>query len=131
MEHPHKLVFTTHIPMRWGDMDAMGHVNNTLYFRYAEQARTEWIASMSLIEPGASVLINASCTFLIPLTYPGTVEARIYLGRPGRSSIQTYYDLRPVGDERIYAEGSAKIVCTDPATGKSAPLPEGLRRMAE
>lgn len=34
-----KLVFETRFPVRWGDMDAMGHVNNTVYFRYLETAR--------------------------------------------------------------------------------------------
>ena len=34
------------IPIRWGDMDAMGHVNNTVYFRYMEQARIEWLESI-------------------------------------------------------------------------------------
>lgn len=37
-EHPHHLVHVTRIPVRWGDMDALGHVNNTVYFRYAEGA---------------------------------------------------------------------------------------------
>jgi hypothetical protein len=31
-----KLVYEMTIPIRWGDMDAMGHVNNTSYFRYME-----------------------------------------------------------------------------------------------
>jgi acyl-CoA thioester hydrolase len=41
-----KHVFTCVMPIRWGDMDAMGHVNNTVYFRYMEQARLEWFASL-------------------------------------------------------------------------------------
>jgi acyl-CoA thioester hydrolase len=36
-------VYEMRIPMRWGDMDAMGHVNNTLYFRYLETVRIEWM----------------------------------------------------------------------------------------
>ena len=43
MEHAHRWVHTTRMPVRWGDMDAMGHVNNTVYFRYMEQARIEWL----------------------------------------------------------------------------------------
>jgi acetoacetyl-CoA synthetase len=39
MEHPHHLAHVTHISVRWGDMDALGHVNNTVYFRFAEQAQ--------------------------------------------------------------------------------------------
>ena len=42
-----KLVFEMRFPVRWGDMDAMGHVNNTVYFRYLETARIEWMVSVS------------------------------------------------------------------------------------
>ena len=38
-----KLMYTCLIPMRWGDMDAYRHVNNTVYFRYMEQARVEFL----------------------------------------------------------------------------------------
>ena len=134
MDHPRKLVFTTLIPIRWGDMDAMGHVNNTVYFRYAEQARIEWMDALGfpagLVRDESPVIVNASCTFLLPLTYPGTVEVRMYAGRAGRSSLATYFDMRPLGDERIYAEGAAKIVWTNPASGKSVPLPDAMRRLA-
>ena len=41
-----KLVHTERIAIRWGDMDAMGHVNNTVYFRYMEQARIAWFESL-------------------------------------------------------------------------------------
>lgn len=46
MEHKHKLIYATILPVRWGDMDAMNHVNNTVYFRYMEQARIEWLESL-------------------------------------------------------------------------------------
>lgn len=134
MEHPRKLVFTTRIPIRWGDMDAMGHVNNTVYFRYAEQARIEWLATLGFPaghqRDESPVIINASCTFQIPLTYPGTVEVRMYTGNAGRSSLPTYFDMRPLGEERIYAEGAAKMVWMNPSTGKSIPLPDRMRGLA-
>lgn len=128
-----KLVHTTRIPIRWGDMDAMGHVNNTVYFRYAEQGRIEWMDSLGLLDgkEGSPVIINASCSFLIPFTYPGAVELSTFLEKPGRSSVVSYFEMRLVGEDRLYAEGAAKIVWTDPATGKSIPLPEAMRRLAE
>jgi Predicted thioesterase len=89
-----KLVHITRVPIRWGDMDAQGHVNNTLYFRYMEQARIEWVTWLDERCGGfpgqGSVIVNASCTFIAPLTYPGTVEVRMYLDPPGRSSIGTH-----------------------------------------
>ena len=41
-----KQVHRMTIPIRWGDMDAMGHVNNTVYFRYLETIRIEWMQSI-------------------------------------------------------------------------------------
>ena len=46
MEHHRKLVLTSLQAIRWGDQDAMGHVNNTVYFRYIEQARIEWLEQL-------------------------------------------------------------------------------------
>jgi acyl-CoA thioester hydrolase len=131
MEHPRYHLFTSRIPVRWGDMDALGHVNNTVYFRYMEQARVEWLEELGLrVEPGQPdgvVIVNASCTFLVPVTYPATVEVKLFVGSPGRSSIPTYYEMYCLGEETLYAEGAAKVVWIDGRTGKSAPLPEHLR----
>ena len=128
MEHFRKLIFTSLIPIRWGDMDALGHVNNTIYFRFMEQTRVEWLEQLgfpiNVQREEAVVIVNASCTFLLPLTYPGEVECRMIAGAPGRSSLPTYYELRKVGEDVIYAEGAAKMVWMTPATGKSVPLPQ-------
>ncbi len=118
------------IPVRWGDMDAIGHVNNTVYFRYMEQARVEWIELVGFgvgSRDETAVIVNASCTFLRPITYPATVEITMFAGVAGRSSLPTAYELRVAGEERVYAEGAAKIVWMDARTGKSVPLPEKLR----
>lgn len=135
MHAERKLLLTTRIPVRWGDMDAYNHVNNTVYFRYFEQARVEWLEAMNFaVRPDrddAPVIINASCTFLIPVNYPATVEVRLFAGDPGRSSVMTWYELRVVGDDRLYAEGAAKVVWMDTRTGKSVPLPDTLRAVFE
>jgi acyl-CoA thioester hydrolase len=131
MEHHRKLIFTNRMPIRWGDQDAMGHVNSTGYFRYMEQNRIEWLESFGLetavTQTEGPVIVNASCTFLIPFTYPGIIDCRMFCGHPGRSSVPTYYELRLVGEDRIHAEGAAKLVWIDIATGKSISLPEALR----
>ena len=134
MEHKKKLIHVTTMPIRWGDMDAYGHVNNTVYFRYMEQARVEWIEEMQVpvrLGGDGPVIINASCTFLIPMNYPGTVEVRTYVGAIGRSSCETLVEMRIVGDERIFAEGAAKVVWMNTQTGKSVPLPDHVRTVLE
>lgn len=130
METQRKLVHTSLIPLRWGDMDAYGHVNNTLYFRYMEQIRVEYLEQLGFkIRPEGKVpvIINASCTFLVPLNYPGLVEIKMYCGLPGRSSIPTHYEIRLQGDAMLYATGDSKIVWMEMATGKSVPIPDDLR----
>ncbi|MHB1427130.1 MAG: acyl-CoA thioesterase [Rhodocyclaceae bacterium] len=135
-KHLHQLVHVTHIPVRWGDMDALGHVNNTVYFRFAEQARIDWLVAQGIadivnVEEGP-VIINASCTFFKPITFPATVEVRTLIGKPGTSSLPTFYEMRCTGqgdDETLYAEGAAKIVWWSPRTGKSLPLPDFIRRL--
>ena len=132
MEHRKKLIHATKMPIRWGDMDAYGHVNNTVYFRYMEQARVEWSEEVGIqVRPGGvgPVIINASCTFLKPMSYPGIVEVRTYAGHPGRSSVQTHVDM--LIDGELFAEGAAKIVWMDTRTGKSAPIPDHVRAVLE
>ena len=133
MEQERKLVHTTRIPVRWGDMDYYGHVNNTVYFRFCEQARVEWIEALGFaVDPNRGegpVVINASCTFLLPVNYPATVVVKVYAGMPGRSSVMTWYKIFVEGDERLYAEGASKVVWMDMATNKSVPIPDGLRGM--
>jgi acyl-CoA thioester hydrolase len=125
-------VHTSIQAIRWGDMDALGHVNNTVYFRFMEQARIEWLYAHrndgSHAGGTGPVIVNASCTFLVPLVYPGDVEVRMYLGDPGRSSVATHYELDAQGKRA--AEGAAKMVWIDLASGRPVPLPEALRAVA-
>ena len=133
MEHPRKLVHTSRQLIRWGDMDAYGHVNNTVYVRYLEQARVEWLESVGYrcnAEQEAPVIVHADCSFLLPLGYPGSIEVGVFAGNAGRSSLMTFYELRLQGDDQLYAEGSAKIVWVNPTSGKSVNLPDCLRRLA-
>ena len=44
-----KLVFEMTMPIRWGDMDSMGHVNNATYFRYLETARIDWLHTINAV----------------------------------------------------------------------------------
>jgi acyl-CoA thioester hydrolase len=125
------LVFELEIPIRWGDMDAMGHVNNTVYFRYMEQARISWFDHLGMQPDPAGqgpVIVNAACTFVRQLEYPGTVLARHYVGEIGRSSIMTHVDMLRTDDRaQVYAHGSAKVVWVDFPRQKSAPLPAEIR----
>jgi len=127
-----KLVHVERIAVRWGDMDAMGHVNNTVYFRYMEQARIAWFESLV---PRADawgeisiVIVNASCNFRRPINYPGTVQVEVFAGAPGGSSVPTFYELKV--DEELYADGAATVVFVDRAQ-KPLRIPERIRSLMQ
>ena len=128
-----KLVYEMSIPIRWGDMDAMGHVNNTIYFRYLEVARLDWLFSVGAgpnPEGFGPVIVNAFCNFIRQVEFPGGLLARHYVANPGRSSFDTYITLERSGQPGIvYAEGGSKTVWTDFKAQKSAPLPDWLREL--
>ena len=127
-----QLVFDAVVPVRWGDMDAMGHVNNTVYFRYMEIARLDWLSTVDLraVPQGQGpVIVNAFCNFHQDLRHPGDVRVSLFVANPGRSSFDTFYELRRTDDATtLHATGGAKTVWIDHALRKSAPLPEVLRQ---
>jgi acyl-CoA thioester hydrolase len=131
-----KHVFTLVMPIRWGDMDAMGHVNNTVYFRYLEQARIAWFESIGYAGKDANghgpALINAHMTFLRQLRYPGDIECRMFAGQLGRTSFETGIEIRKVGEpQTLYAQGGGKVVWCDYTVDKSTPMPQALRALIE
>jgi acyl-CoA thioester hydrolase len=130
-----KLVHEMRIPIRWGDMDGMNHVNNTLYFRYLEIARIDWARSIGCPpNPHGEgiVIVNAFCNFYKQLEYPGDVLVKMYVSSPGRSSFESWGTMeRPEEPGVICAAGGATTVWVDFQAQKSLPLPDWLRKMVE
>lgn len=123
-----KVVHEMRIPIRWGDMDAYAHVNNTVYFRYMEQARVEWITSLGYavaLGEESMLMINGFCNFYQQLSYPGELILNTSIGAIGRSSIDVYTSMSLTTEpEVIAAIGGATMVWVDLKTNKSAPWPQ-------
>ena len=130
-----KLTHELVIPIRWGDMDAMGHVNNTVYFRYMEQARISWFDRLvpedDAWQSTGIVIANATCNYRRAITYPGMVEVKLFVGPTGGASVPTYYELRVDADPVPYADGAAVVVFIDMKTQKSRRIPEAIRARLE
>ena len=130
-----KLVHETRIQIRWGDMDAMGHVNNTLYFRYLEIARIAWFRQVGC-EPNprgeGPLIVNAFCNFHKQLEYPGDIVVKMYASDPGRSSFESWATIERVDDPGVvYASGGATTVWVDFPKQKSVAMPEWFRKIVE
>ena len=127
-----RLIRRLQMKLRWGDMDVLGHVNNTEYFRYFEQARVEIFDELGfsvLPDSTGPVIINAHCTFLKQLRYPGEIEVLTYAGAPGRSSFEMLHEVRRTDTpEVLVAQGGVKVVWVDRQAEKSVPLPDEVRQ---
>ena len=130
-----RLAHVERIPIRWGDMDAMGHVNNTVYFRFMEQARIAWFERLvpedAAWQSTGIVIASASCNYKRAMTYPGMVEVKLYVGPTGGASVPTHYELRIDGDPVPYADGAAVVVFIDMKTQKSRRIPVAIRERLE
>ena len=128
-----KLVFEMQIPIRWGDMDALGHVNNTTYFRYLESGRVDWLRSincrMDAPDEGV-VVVNAFCNFYKQLEYPGDVLLKMYVSDPGRTTFETWATMERADQPGlIYAAGGATTIWVDVVNKKAKDLPQWLRTL--
>ena len=129
-----KLVHEVTIPIRWGDMDVMGHVNNANYFRYMEIIRLDWMKSLGHRLDGkvveGLVIINAFCTFHRQFEFPGDILARLYVSEPGRTSFESWTTMTRVEEpQAVYASGGATIVWADYTRQKSVALPDWVRQV--
>lgn len=128
------LVHTVEMDVRWRDLDDFGHINNSVYLTYFEQARIEWwLASGEKLNGNEGpVIVTAECTFLKPVFHPSRLRIDVHAGLPGNSSYLIYYEIFLVNhsDEPV-ATGSTKVVWVDYQQGKSLFLPERIRRMVE
>ncbi len=126
-------VYATVIPMRWGDMDAYGHMNNTSYLRFFEEARVQWLAvtGRELVENGQGpVVANIFCNYYRELNYPCDVLIKMYVSEPGRSSIDTWMTMeRTDQPDVVYADGGATMVWVDFNAKKAVALPPWLKEL--
>ena len=130
-----KLVCEMVIPIRWGDMDAMGHLNNGTYFRYMETIRIDWMFSIDCRptpQGEGPVIVNAFCNFYKQLEYPGDALTKMYVSDPARSTFETWCTIaRADNPDVICAAGGATTIWVDFPAQKSKPLPDWLRKLVE
>ncbi|MHA1941834.1 MAG: acyl-CoA thioesterase [Candidatus Hodarchaeales archaeon] len=120
------------IPVRWGDMDARGHVNNTLYYRYFESSRIALFRFFNIYQEPTDVRIGPilsfqSCYYKAPLVYPDNVFVGAKVTNIEGSKIIIKHLLSSKKLKRIAAEGEAHIIWYDYENQKRAIIPDDLK----
>ena len=128
-----RLVHEMCLPIRWGDMDAMGHVNNTVYFRYLETVRIDWMSSIGCPpapQGEGPVIVNAFCNFYKQLEYPGEIRVKMYVSDPGRTTFESWATIERVDQPGVvFAAGGATTIWIDFPQQKSKTLPDWMRKL--
>ena len=122
----------TAIQVRWNDMDALGHVNNTVYFSYFEAARVRFYESLDLVPArgGKNMgfnLVATSCNFRREIRYPEDVVIASRIVKIGRSSFHFEHGLLAGEHDTPAADATSVVVWCDFDARKSVELPAGLR----
>ena len=120
------------IPVAWGDMDAFGHVNNTVFFRYFESARIAYLDRLGFRaangEPGIGpILASTLCRFRRPLAYPDTVWVGARVSQLDDDRFTHEYRLVSQALNEIAAEGSGIVVAYDYSSRAKCAIPAAVR----
>jgi acyl-CoA thioester hydrolase len=119
------------IAMRWRDLDAFNHANNSTFLTYIEEARLQWFTQVGsgwISERVAPVLAAIQVNYRRQLSWPANLVVELYCERIGNTSVTLAHRIVD-GSERstIYSDGQSVLVWIDTASGKSVALPETIR----
>ena len=123
--------------VRFGDLDAMQHMNNVEFLRFFETARIDWFAHvLPKHSPGSRGdfgFIFAECHihYRAPAFYNDEIRTWVRPAEMKRSSIRLEFEMRVKGDDRLVADGWGTVVGYDYQAGESRPLPDAIRERVE
>ena len=119
------------LSVRWRDLDAFNHVNNSTYLSYLEEARLRWMMQLPgewLDDQVAPVVAASSLNYRRPIEWPNEVVVELFVERVGNSSVTIGHRIVGTGDGApLYCDGNVVLVWIDRATGQAAPLPTAVR----
>jgi acyl-CoA thioester hydrolase len=116
----------------WGQMDALGHLNNTVYLRFFEEARIVLFDRADLRAVRAAtrvgpILAATSVRFLRPLVHPDTVRVETGVRSIGQTSFVMDYRITSLRLGTLAATGDSVVVLYDYEHEAKVPIPEDLR----
>jgi acyl-CoA thioester hydrolase len=123
---------TVEIPVAWAEMDVFGHVNNTVFLRWFESARIEYLQRIGLADAGPGVTVgpilhSTHCRFRRPVVFPDRVVAGARVTEVGDDRFVMEYRVASREQGAIVADGGATVVAYDYTVGAKTPLPAAVR----
>jgi acyl-CoA thioester hydrolase len=114
-------------------MDALGHVNNVVYFRYFESARVAYLTKINFMDLAANdgvgpILASTQCDFRKALAYPDTVMIGARVIEIGSDRFTMEYRLVSQHLQKVAAEGKGTLVAYNYREKRKTELPESIRK---
>ncbi len=126
-----RLLARVPISVRWRDLDAFNHVNNSTFLTYLEEARLEWLAGVKGTWFGDAlmpVMAAAQVNYRRQIAWPGRIVVELYCEKLGSSSLTVGHRIVDADEATtLYSDGHVVMVWIDPASGRSIALPEAIR----
>lgn len=98
-------------PVAWGEMDAFNHLNNVVYYRYAESARIAYLDALGLFSDEVQVVLaHSSCQYLRPVVFPDTLQIGVRCKHLGNTSMVMSYTYFSQAQNQIVATAEAVLV---------------------
>jgi acyl-CoA thioester hydrolase len=121
------------IPVQWGEMDAYGHVNNIVFFRYFESARIVYLERCGFLEAYdrdrvGAILHSTDCRFRLPLIHPDTVQVGAKAIAAADDRFTMAYRIVSLGADAVAADGTGIVVAYDYRANCKTTLPDLVRR---
>ena len=119
-------------PVGWGDLDAFGHVNNTVYFRYFEHVRIAYFQHVGMMEQMDTsgigpILARTDCRFRKAIGFPDALTLAGRIATIGSDRFTMHYRIQSEKQNGVVAYGSGDIVMYDYNNGCKAQVPVPLR----
>lgn len=121
------------VAVAWAEMDALQHVNNTVFFRYFEEARIAYLERIGLVDEEARrggvgpILGSTHCRFRRPVVYPDRLAVGARTVAVGEDRFTMEYRIASERLRAVVAEGGAVVVSYDYGAGRKTPLPAAVR----
>ena len=125
-----KILFRMPVALRWRDLDAFQHVNNSNFLTYLEEARIRWFESWNgewVNEAIAPLLAAVQLNYRMPIPYPSEVVVELFADRVGTSSVTIGHRIVSEDGATLYCDGHVVVVWIDRASGRPIALPETVR----
>ena len=122
---------STAIKVKWGEMDAFQHLNNTVYIRYIEDGRIDLLEKLGMSGDMKSfnigpILASIQCDYLAPVTYPDTLIVFSTATQTGAKKIELEHKLWSIQQNRLVATGLGIGVYYDFKALKSCIIPDSI-----